>query len=203
MKNLLFVTLLAFLMVSCTESSVKRTATEYIQKQMKDPSSFKAEKVDVILDTIPIYLNKDILSAAEDFSDAVNEKERYSNRDSYLWRDEISKAQLNLDVARILLNSKISEAKKKKSKPQYLVLMECSGKNSYGGTVSSKYIVIVDKENTEKVLGEYRLDGDFAEKLVVAYMFSVDDGFNKLKTNEYGKVETDGMTPLETFLFAN
>ena len=72
--------------MGCTESNVKSTATEYLKKQMKDPSSFKVEKIEVLLDTVPLFLNKHLMSLSEKFSEAVDENNRYKDRDKYLWR---------------------------------------------------------------------------------------------------------------------
>ena len=57
--------------MGCTESNVKSTATEYLKKQMKDPSSFKVEKIEVLLDTVPLFFNKNLMSLSEKFSEAV------------------------------------------------------------------------------------------------------------------------------------
>lgn len=45
MKKYLFILSIAFVLISCTESKVKSTATDYLQRQMKDPSSFIAENL--------------------------------------------------------------------------------------------------------------------------------------------------------------
>ena len=77
-------------------------------------------------------------------------------------------------------------------------MISCSANNSYGSIVSSKYIIIVDKEDTDKVLGEYRIDSDFVKKIVASYFIT---GEKELKENEFGKIETDGMTTIEKFIF--
>lgn len=202
MKRIIFLITISVLLVSCNESKVKNTAKNYLQKQMKDPSSFKAENVDVILDTIPIFLNKDLLYAAEKANEALNDYNRYKDRDSYLWRDEQRKATEDVRSALLTLGFSYNLAKEKKDKPyEYMVLMNCSGKNSYGGTVSSKYIIIVDKEKTDKVLGEYRIDSDFVEQIMAIY-YSVGEGEQKFKQNDFGKIDTEGMSKVEQFIFS-
>lgn len=201
MKKLLFILSIACVLVGCTESKVKSTATDYIQKQMKDPSSFKVENIQVILDTIPIFLNQELLSAAEEANDALNDFNRYKDRDSYLWHDEQQKAISKMGSALLSLNVAYNRAKAKKDKSyEYMVLINCSGKNSYGVTVSSKYIVIVDKDKTNKVIGLYDVDTDFLEKVIAIY-YNQDEEKAKLKENEFGKIDTENMTPIEQFIF--
>ena len=201
MKKLLFILSIAFVLMGCTESKVKSTATDYLQKQMKDPSSFKAENIQVILDTIPIFLNRELLSAAEEANEALENYNRYKDRDSYLWYDEKQKASSQMSSALLSLGIAYNLAKAKKDKSyEYMVLINCSGKNSYGSTVSSKYIVIVDKDKTDKVIGEYHVNTDFLEKILAIY-YTQEDEKAKLKENEFGKIDTDNMTPIEQFIF--
>ena len=200
MNKIFYLFVFSLFLVSCTESKVKSTATEYLKNNMKDPSSFKVEKVEVVYDSIPIFLNKELLSCANDLTKAIDEKNRYNDRDSYLWRKEIDRAKEKLSDAFISFGLKYQELKKKTRSVQYLVLVNCSGNNSYGSTISSKYIVVVDKDKTDKVLGEYRLDSDFAKEVVTAYMMS---GNGELKQNEFGKIETEGMTVVEKFIFGD
>lgn len=201
MKKLLFILSIAFVLMGCTESKVKSTATDYLQKQMKDPSSFKAENIQVILDTIPIFLNRELLSAAEEANEALENYNRYKDRDSYLWYDEKQKASSQMSSALLSLGIAYNLAKAKKDKSyEYMVLINCSGKNSYGSTVSSKYIVIVDKDKKDKVIGEYHVNTDFLEKILAIY-YTQEDEKAKLKENEFGKIDTDNMTPIEQFIF--
>lgn len=184
--------------MGCTESNVKSTATEYLKKQMKDPSSFKVEKIEVLLDTVPLFLNKNLMSLSEKFSEAVDENNRYKDRDNYLWHKEKEKASQNLLESMVAFNLEYKLQKDKEQPYQYMVMISCSANNSYGSIVSSKYIIIVDKEDTDKVLGEYRIDSDFVKKIVASYFIT---GEKELKENEFGKIETDGMTTIEKFIF--
>lgn len=203
MKRIVFLLIITTILFSCTESRVKSTAKESVKKQMKDPSSFKAEDVEVILDTIPIFLNHDLLTTAEKVNEALKDVNHYKELDSYLWYDELKKATEDLQSAVMTLGLSYHSAKEKKDKPyEYMVLMNCSGKNSYGGTVSSKYIVIVDKEKTDKVLGEYRIDTDFIEQVMAIY-YSVGEGEQKFKENDFGKIDTEGMSRVEQFIFSD
>ena len=167
---------------------------------MKDPSSFNVSEINVILDTVPLYLNHEVLRFSGLYAKAQEEYDRYKNR-SDLWQKEKDEAYRGLDYYKFRMPIFISEQKKTKQPVQYIVLMNCSGKNSYGGIVSSKYILIVDKDNTDKVLGEYILDSEFAKKIITAYIFST--GGEKLKENNYGKIDTDNMSQIEKFLFGD
>ena len=212
MKKCLFLSMITILLLGCTESKVKNTATEYIKNQMKDPSSFKTEKVVVILDSIPLYLNHVILSQAEETKKALENYAYYKDRDYGLWWKEISQAKEKLDISLLTLKTTYTltrdievpkELKKKDAKDtsiEYMVLIDCSAKNSYGGTVSSKYIVIVDKENSDNVLGYYDIDKDFLENLYTIF-YSVDELKDKIKQNQFGKIETEGMSQIEQFIF--
>lgn len=200
MKKIVFLLAICGLFIGCTENRVRSTATEYLKKQMKDPSSFKIEKAEVVLDTIPLFLNKQILSCAEDVSNAIDEKNRYKDRDSYLWRKEIERASEKLTNAFLNFSLEYQAQKKKERSVQYLVLINCSANNSYGSLISGKFIVIVDKNNTDKVLGEYNLDSDFAKKFVTAYIMT---GNGDLEQNEFGKVETENLSSVEKFIFAD
>ena len=201
MKHLIYLLSFFILFSGCTESHVKSTATDYIKNHMKDPSSFKAEKVQVLFDTIPIFLNQNILSSAKKCYEAIEDYSRYKERNSYLWQEETEKAKNVMNKA--ILSLKLDYGLTKtlvSSSINYIVLIKCSGKNSYGGTVSSKYIVIVDKDNTDKVLGDFNIDTDFLKKLLTIYN-TIEDKKDRLKENAFGKFETDGMTPLEQFIF--
>lgn len=205
MKKLVFLfsLTLTLFFVSCTESKVRNTATEHIKKQMKDPSSFKAENVDVILDTVPVFLKKEILATAKVTLGYVNDVDRYSKR-SNLWAKEKSDAQSSAVASMFLLKAMIdSENKKEKedSDIQYFVLMNVSGKNSYGGVVSSKYIVIVNKDKTDEVLGEYRVDEDLYGCIYT--ILSVDGKSSRIKTNSFGKTEREGLNKIEQFVFCD
>lgn len=203
MKKLFILLVLAFSLCGCTERKVKNTATDYLQKQMKDPSSFKAEEIDVVLDTIPLYLNHNLLSLGNKAHDALDDVNRYKNRSSSLWYSEQKEASEKLSSTMFEILTSYNELKAKKDKSvHYMVLIKSSGKNSYGGTVSSNYIVIVDKDNTDKVLGEYRVDNDLLEKIVPILTIS-GEGDRLLKENEFGKIDTEGLTKVEQFIFAD
>ncbi|MBR5730133.1 MAG: hypothetical protein IKX61_08030 [Prevotella sp.] len=190
----------SFLLISCTERSVKNTATDFLKNQMKDPSSFKVDNIEVLLDTIPIFMNNRVLSCAEKVSNAIDEQNRYKDRDSYLWRKEQERASEKVRNAILDLKIEYQTQRKKAHNQQYIVLISSSANNSYGSTISSRYIVIVDKDNTNNVLGEYRLDSDFAQKVAASYLLV---GGGSLDTNEYGKIETTGMSKIEKFLFGD
>lgn len=200
MKKIFFLLAIPLLLLSCSEGNVKKTATEYIKNQMKDPSSFKAENVVVLKDTVPIYLSKDLLSAADKAKDALEDSERYKNRSSYLWYDEQQKASRDFSNSYSMLKSLIESTTKEKPVVEYMVLMKVTGNNSFGGTVSSKYIVIVDKDDTSKVLGEFRLDENLIKKIMIINM--TENPGSHLKFNQFGKVDTDGMSELEKFIFS-
>lgn len=214
MKKCLFLSLITILLMGCTESKVRNTATEYIKNQMKDPSSFKTEKVEVLLDSIPLYLNHVILSQAKETKKALKDYAYYKDRDFSLWWKEISQAREKLDISLKTLKTTYEiardievpeELKKKDAKDtsiEYMVLIKCSANNSYGGTVSSKYIVIVDKENNDEVLGYYGIDEDFLENVYTIF-YTVDELKDKIKQNQFGKIETEGMTQVEQFIFSD
>ena len=212
MKNCLFLFLITILLMGCTESKVRNTATEYIKNQMKDPSSFKTEKVEVILDSIPLYLNHVILSQAKETKKALKDYAYYKDKDYSLWWKEISQAREKLDISLKTLKTSYElardievpkELKRKDAKDtsiEYMVLIDCSANNSFSGTVSSKYIVIVDKEKNDEVLGYYGIDEDFLENVYTIF-YTVDELKDKIKQNQFGKIETEGMSQIEQFIF--
>ena len=138
------------------------------------------------------------MSLSEKFSEAVDENNRYKDRDNYLWRKEKEKASQNLYESMVAFNLEYKLQNDKEQPYQHMVMISGSDNNSYGSIVSSKYIIIVDKEDTDKVLGEYRIDSDFVKKIVASYFIT---GEKELKENEFGKIETDGMTTIEKFIF--
>lgn len=198
MKKYLYILLLPLLFASCSKTkTVEETAQNYIKSMLKNPESFQVEYISAAIDTIPFFLDNTILKAANETYEAMENYNRYKDR-SYLWASEKSEASSAFIASKLILDALCKEDNQKEAQTQYVVLMKSSGTNPMGGRVSSKEIVIVDKEDPKKVLGAFNIDKDFIGKFMMA-MYSRNPNW-EIKENQFGKYETDGMSRIEKFI---
>ena len=198
MRKYLYLLLIPLLFVSCSKTkTVKETAQNYMQSMLKNPESFQVEYIDASVDTIPFFLDSNILKAAKETYDAMEQYNRYKDR-GYLWADEKSEASTKFIASKLVLETLCKEDNKEEPQTQYVVLMKSSGTNPMGGRVSSKEIIIVDKTDPKKVLGFFNIDKDFIGEFMMA-MYSRNPNW-EIKENQFGKYETEGMSRIEKFI---
>lgn len=198
MRKYLYLLLLPLLFVSCSKTkTVKETAQNYMQSMLKNPESFQVEYIDASVDTIPFFLDSNILKAAKETYDAMEQYNRYKDR-GYLWADEKSEASTKFIASKLVLETLCKEDNKEEPQTQYVVLMKSSGTNPMGGRVSSKEIIIVDKTDPKKVLGCFNIDKEFIGEFMMA-MYSRNPNW-EIKENQFGKYETEGMSRIEKFI---
>lgn len=200
-KFTILLTLVLVVLVSAcsTESTVKDTVSSYLKKQLKNPESFKIELMEIRKDTIPAYLSNEMLTLAEKANDAFEEYNRYKDR-SYLWADEKYQAsQKMLSTTQELQTAYESAINEDSPTVEYIAYVKFSGTNAMGGTVSSRAIVIVDRNDPKKILGVFDIDKDFVEKFIVIKMVGSKFKF-ELKQNKFGKYETEGLPYFEQFI---
>lgn len=198
MRKYLFFLLIPLLLVSCSKTkAVKETAQNYMQSMLKNPESFKVEYIDVAIDTIPFFLDNNILKVAKETYESLEKYNRYKDR-GYLWASETSAASSELLANKLILDALCQEGNENETQVQYVVLMKSSGTNPMGGRVSSKEIVIIDKEDPKKVLGAFNIDNEFIGAFMGA-MYSRNPKWD-IKQNQFGKYETDGMSRIERFI---
>lgn|GEM_PF-2124080 len=194
----LYILVIPILFVSCSKTNTaKETAQNYVKSMYKNPESFQVEHIDVSMDTIPFFLDNNILKVAKETYESLEKYNEYSNR-SYLWADEQSAASTQLIANKLILDALCKEDNEKESQVHYVVLMKSSGTNPMGGRVSSKEIVIIDKNDPKKVLGSFNIDKDFMGAFIGA-MYSRNPNW-EVKQNQFGKYETDGMNRIERFI---
>lgn len=199
-RNILVILAFSLVIAACSnEKKIENTAIEHIRKQMKDPESLKIESIEVFKDTIPVFLNNDILSATKKTVEAMKEFSYYSEKDDYLWYSEKRKSAQKFGEVQDNLKALTQSALDAEPVIEYVAIMKCSGKNSYGGTASSKHILIFDKNNPEKIIGEFDIDSDFMEKYIA---FKMSTSPNSIKQNQFGKFETDNMPKIEQFILS-
>lgn len=197
MKRILYFFLISLLFVSCSKTkTVEETAKNYVKSMLKNPDSFQLESIDVLKDTIPFFLDNNIMKAAKASYEAIEKYDRYKDR-SYLWAQEKSEASTDVFAYKTILDA-LCKDESKEPQVQYVVLMKSSGTNSMGGRVSNKEIVIIDKEDPKKVLGAFQVDEEFAKAFMMA-MYSRNSNW-EIKQNQFGKIETDGMSRIEKFI---
>lgn len=176
----------------------KNTAVEYVKKMLKNPESFELQSAEVIEDTVPYFLNSYILSTAKDCSEAMNKLQLYDDMYSDWAREQRMGESNKAMKAKEILESEYAKSKNPgNAEIQYMVCLKCSGTNPMGGRVSSSMIVIVDKKDTDKVLAVFDLDQEFLESYLIVKMLG--EGYN-FKQNKYGKVEMEGVGPVEQFI---
>ena len=195
----LFVSVTCF-MSSCTktEDVIKESVTNYLRKYLKNPESLKIEAMSIYKDTVPYYISTEVLDMAEDCVETLEEYTKYSER-GRLWEEEKTKAMFEHMFARMELeNVKDSLLNKESVNIEYLACVNYSGTNAMGGIVSSRSIFIMDKEEPSKILGVFDADEDFVKKVLTIKMILEDF---EIKSNQYGKYETDNMSNIEQFIF--
>lgn len=197
MQKLLYFFIISLLFASCSKTkTVEETAQNYVKSMLKNPDSFQLESIDVSEDTIPFFLDNNIMKAAKASYEAMEKYNRYKDR-SYLWAQEKSEASSEFLASKVVLDA-LCKDDSKEPQVQYVVLMKSSGTNPMGGRVSSKEIVIVDKEDPKKVLGAFQVDQEFIRAFMMA-MYCHNPNWD-LKQNQFGKYETDGMSRIEKFI---
>lgn len=196
MKKSLSLVLLTFLVCILTacSTSVKELATDYLKSQMKDPSSFKVESVEIIKDTVPYYLLDNIqfnLTALN------NDMDKYS--DYLKLGDAFMSDRVSLSKTISMLEENIKGlCEQSKREVANVACVKYSAKNGMGNMVSNEAIVILSDDKEPKVVGFYKLDSEFIKNVLLFL-----DKFNGgLKKNQYGKYDTSNMSPIEKFILS-
>lgn len=200
MKKLLFFTFIVLFLTACsTEDTVKNTVTSYLKNQMKNPDSFKIESLEIRKDTVPEYLSNDMLTLADEATDAFNEYNRYKDM-GYLFADEQRKSALKWqEKGKSLQDAYTAAINTPEPTIEYVAYVKYTGTNALGGTISNKAIIIVDQNDPKKVLGSFTLDNDFILNYIAIKIIGSNWEY-KPKTNKYGKYETDGLSYFEQFI---
>ena len=184
------------------KNNVKKTAIDYIKKALQDPSSLKIENIEVVFDTVPVFLNYELLSEAMSIKEKVDKLTYYIQLGN-LWEDEARESYQIFTNSTKSFKSKYEKIQNEKNKSEeYIVLVKFSANNPYGVNASGKSIVIIDKKQKDNVLGFYFVDPDFLNKYLAIYM-AVRDWKEKIKLNEYGMTDTVGLSHIEKFILSN
>ena len=212
MKRVLLLIGVIFALCSCgekqpsvdVEKEIKKTVTENLKKRMKNPDSFKIEYIDIKKDTVPYYFDRVIFSDIAALSEASDDYERYSGMSDY-WEDERrAAARQMLSLSTKMLNA-IEVAKYENSTNpivDYIVCLKASGENSFGATVSSRYICVVDSNDLSNVLCVYDLDNDFIEAIAALMVF--DEDFKaRLSKDRFGNYDKSKLTFVEQFILTD
>ena len=204
MKKTAILLVLALLFSCCSrEDRVLRTASNHLKYQMKDPSSFEVIKSQVVLDTIPFFLNNDLLLAANGVNYCFDQYTAYNGIPTYgnAYLDAQKKAREKVyNDALAKMHQKYLAAKNNPNKlVANIVLIQCSSKNSRGGTVGGRYVVIVDKDNPDDVLGTFAIDSEFIKEIVAIYLNEEAEKY-KLNQDELG-LDPGKLTPVEAMIF--
>lgn len=203
MKNLyifMLLVMIAAVATSCSSEKIaEKTATEFLKSKMKNPDSFKIEEITVREDTVPPYLTKELMDLAEKTQSALDKYSRYK-RMSYLFAQEKISSASEYDRAEKALQDAYMDAKNEKPEVEYIVYVKYSGTNALGGTVTNKAIVIIDIKNPKEILGTFNVDKEFLNQYFIIKYVGSNHLFD-IKENRYGKVDTDGMSYFDQFVF--
>lgn len=204
MRKTFILLFVALMLAGCSsnEEKAQNAAANYLKMQMKDPSSFKVEKSQVVLDKVPFFLDTDLLVAAYGVNYGLDQLKVYNNipytGNSYLESSKVAARKVYEDAI-TEMHEKYKLAKGKE-KLEYIVLITCTAKNSLGGTVASQYVVIVDKDNPNNVLGSYAVDKDFINNVTAIYLHE-DAEKGKLDRDQYGKLDDSKLSPAEALIW--
>lgn len=197
---LLMAIVLPLILVGCKskEEKTKEEVISYLRNQMKNPDAFDVKFIEIRKDTIPYYLTSEISKIAKEAGENFKDVQKYSTRGSF-WRDEKWEAERKLNKNRLELDEAYQSFQNEPVEVEDIAYVRYTGTNAVGGTISGSSIVIIDSENG-KILGSFSVDEDFIMGILVAKMNCEGEFFS---FNRFGKIETEGMTYMEQFIFDN
>lgn len=208
MKKFFFL-LAFFVTVCCADNSAEKTALQFI-KQNKTLPSLTFNRVDVITDTVPIFLNKAILDSVASIYKAEKDLQYIQSQQGMLLPFEKSSYNSKLKEAQDILQKaqdnfrKLCTETKETSQIESIVIASYTWKGVLtGSSKTGKAIIVVDKEQQDKVLGGYFLDDYSLERPNFGDRVKLILSLNgkELKETPYGKIDSKYLTTIENFIF--
>lgn len=193
MKQIFIVAFLIFSLTSCNsgERQARATAEKYISTlASKHGATLNKESIQIYEQPVPPFMYDAIrLLAARQ----IVEEDIVQGRTSVFSRTTLEKAKVKAPALKDSIRVRCAEWKA----PEAYIATGIVNINLFGIDVPDKCIVLIDKENPDSVIGHFVVNGNFKKVTKVILQASKGISFSK---NEFGKLNTDSLTPLEKFI---
>lgn len=177
-------------LASCSkEDKVKEVVIEYLKSRAKDPASLEILSMEVLNDTLPVYLEGSLSTEIESLPKLYEQAQRPS-----FFYSQKSKQKKLLEVYDNI-NKILSERTNKK---YTVALVEASGNNVLGGRSSMEIIVILD-DNNDNVLAHF-LARDYKKVVPIIYNEVYSE---TIPVNEFGNVEINNLPKIDGFILSS
>lgn len=194
MKHIYIISFLVLLLTSCNsgERQARATAEKYISTlASKDGGTLNKESIEIHQQPIPSFLSDAIRSLA---ARQIVEDDVAQGKSMVFSRLTIEKAKINAPALLDSIRVKCSEWKETEA----YIATGIANFNLFGHESAAKCIVLIDKENPDSVIGHFVVNVNFKKVTKTILQASRGISFSK---NEFGKLNTDSLTPLEKFIF--
>lgn len=181
---------LIFVLSSCTkEGKAKDVVMEYLKSRAKDPTSIEILSMEVLNDTLPIYLEGSLSKEIEELPKLCEE----AQKPSFFYSQKSKQNKLQEFVEKI--RKQLSE---RRNKRYNIALVEASGNNVLGAKSSLDVIIILD-ENNEKVLAHFWAK-DYIKIVPIIYNMVYEEN---LPVNEFGNVEIEKLPRIDGYIMSS
>ena len=181
---------LIFVLSSCTkEDKVKDVVMEYLKSRAKDPTSVEILSMEVLNDTLPIYLEGSLSKEIEDLPKVCDE----AQKPSFFYSQKSKQKKLEEFIEKIR-----KELSERKNKSYNIALVEASGNNVLGAKSSLDVIIILD-DNNETVLAHF-LAKDYKKAVPIIYNRVYGD---TIPVNEFGNVEIEKLPRIDGYIMSS
>lgn len=181
---------LIFVLSSCTkEDKVKDVVMEYLKSRAKDPTSVEILSMEVLNDTLPIYLEGSLSKEIEDLPKVCDE----AQKPSFFYSQKSKQKKLEEFIEKIR-----KELSERKNKSYNIALVEASGNNVLGAKISLDVIIILD-DNNETVLSHF-LAKDYKKAVPIIYNRVYGEN---IPVNEFGNVEIEKLPRIDGYIMSS
>lgn len=181
------------------EDKVKSAVLDYIKEYAYNPASIEILSMEVVHDTLPIYLERslatEIKSLPQLYEKAEEEANANKNPFSVLFgfsykKDAQNKFRKSLEIISYELSSRKNEC-------YNIVLVEFSS-NNLMGSLSNLDVILILNENNDKVLASYVAE-DYKNIVPIIYR----EIYKKsLPRNKFGNVEIEKVPKIDGYIMS-
>ena len=162
---------------------------EYLKSRAKDPTSVEILSMEVLNDTLPIYLEGSLSKEIEDLPKVCDE----AQKPSFFYSQKSKQKKLEEFIEKIR-----KELSERKNKSYNIALVEASGNNVLGAKSSLDVIIILD-DNNETVLAHF-LVKDYKKAVPIIYNRVYGEN---IPVNEFGNVEIEKLPRIDGYIMSS
>lgn len=203
MRHILIILVACIALVSCSNSQkLKQTAVNYLKIQIENSGSVEIKEITIRRDTIPVYLNANLLRKAGEFN-AANLQFMYYDRSPQSKQSNFgewfqSKSRMVRHIIELTESVKSAVASDS-SKIEDVAYIEFNGTTVNNEKKDGAAIILIDHNDNTKVLGHFFISPEFIANVVAIKMAETEGKF-KVPENEYGQMSFDGMSFMDKFI---